>query len=47
MDILGVDAIHGAASPEPACEPYEVAVRVAARCRTRTEAAKVGREMAA
>lgn len=45
MDILGVDAIHGAASPDPACEPYEVAVRVAARCLTRAEAAKVGREV--
>ena len=45
IDILGVDAIHGPASPEPACEPYEVAVRVAARCPTRAEALKVGREV--
>lgn len=45
IDILGVDAIHGAASPEPGCEPYEVAVRVAARCLDRAEALKVGREV--
>jgi hypothetical protein len=45
MDILGVDAIHGAASPAPLCEPYEVAVRVAARCLERSEALKVGREV--
>jgi hypothetical protein len=45
MDILGVDAIHGAASPAPATEPYEVAVRVAARCLERAEALKVGREV--
>ncbi|MDF3833641.1 DUF1446 domain-containing protein [Cupriavidus basilensis] len=45
IDFLGVDAIHGAASPAPACEPNEIAVRVAARTRTRAEAAKVGREI--
>lgn len=45
MDILGVDAIHGAASPEPQCEPYEVGVRIAARCLTKVEALKVGREV--
>ena len=42
---MGVNAIHGAASPEPAAEPYEVGVRVAARCATRAEAAKIGREV--
>lgn len=45
IDFLGVNAVHGAASPEPACEPNEIAVRVAARTRTREEAAKVGREV--
>ncbi|MCC7275941.1 MAG: DUF1446 domain-containing protein [Alphaproteobacteria bacterium] len=45
IDFLGVDAIHGPASPAPAAEPYEVALRVAARTRTRAEAAKVGREV--
>jgi len=45
IDFLGVNAIHGALSPEPASPPYEVAVRVAARARTREEAAKIGREI--
>ncbi|MGE0718347.1 MAG: acyclic terpene utilization AtuA family protein [Alphaproteobacteria bacterium] len=45
IDFLGVNAIHGPASPAPATEPYEVALRVAARTRTREEAAKVGREV--
>ncbi|HEX7969796.1 MAG TPA: acyclic terpene utilization AtuA family protein [Stellaceae bacterium] len=45
IDFLGVNAIHGALSPEPAVPPYEVAVRVAARARTRAEAAKIGREI--
>jgi hypothetical protein len=45
IDFLGMDAIHGAASPSGAPEPYEVAVRVAARTRTREEAIKVGREV--
>ncbi len=45
IDFLGVNAIHGALSPEPAAEPYEVAVRVAARAKTREEAAKIGREI--
>ena len=45
IDFLGVNAIHGAMSPAPAVEPYEVAVRVAAHTRTREEAIKVGREV--
>jgi hypothetical protein len=45
FDFIGVNAIHGPMSPEPAAEPYEVAVRVAARCRMRAEAEKVGREV--
>jgi hypothetical protein len=45
VDFIGVNAVHGAASPAPACEPNEVAVRVAARTATRTEAEKVGREV--
>lgn len=45
MDVLGVDAIHGPASPEPQCDPYEVAVRIAARCLSKSEALKVGREV--
>jgi len=45
IDLLGMNAIHGAATPVDAPEPYEVAVRVAARTRTREEALKVGREV--
>ncbi|HRO82279.1 MAG TPA: DUF1446 domain-containing protein [Alicycliphilus denitrificans] len=45
IDFLGLNAIHGAATPPDAPEPYEVAVRVAARTRTREEAVKVGREV--
>ncbi len=45
IDFLGLNAIHGEATPADAPEPYEVAVRVAARTRTREEALKVGREV--
>lgn len=45
IDFLGVNAVHGAATPSDVPEPYEVAVRVAARTRTREEAVKVGREV--
>jgi hypothetical protein len=45
IDFLGLNAIHGALSPAPKTEPYEIAVRVAARTKTRDEAIKVGREV--
>lgn len=45
VDFVGLNAIHGEATPSDAPEPYEVAVRVAARTRTREEALKVGREI--
>ena len=45
IDFLGLNAIHGAMTPSDAPEPYEVAVRVAARTRTREEANKIGREV--
>ena len=45
IDFLGVNAIHGEMSPKDGPEPYEVAVRVAARTKTREEAIKVGREV--
>ena len=45
IDFLGMNAIHGAATPASAPEPYEIAVRVAARTRTREQANKVGREV--
>ena len=45
IDFIGYNAVHGAATPADAPEPYAVAVRVAARTRTRAEALKVGREV--
>lgn len=45
IDFLGLNAIHGAATPPDAPEPHEVAVRVAARTKTREQALKVGREV--
>jgi len=45
IDFLGMNAIHGDATPADVPEPYEIAVRVAARTRTRAEAVKVGREV--
>jgi hypothetical protein len=45
IDFLGLNAIHAGVTPKDAPEPYEIAVRVAARTRTRKEAAKVGREI--
>ena len=45
IDFLGLNAIPGAATPADAPEPYEVAVRVAARTKTKEEAVKVGREV--
>jgi len=45
IDFLGLNAIHGAMTPKAAPEPYEIAVRVAARTKTREEAIKVGREV--
>lgn len=45
IDFLGLNAIHGPATPQNAPEPYEIAVRVAARTTTRQEAEKVGREV--
>ncbi|WP_366554274.1 acyclic terpene utilization AtuA family protein [Aquibaculum sediminis] len=45
IDFLGVNAIHGSASPPIDYEPNEVAVRVAVRAKTRAEAEKAGREV--
>lgn len=45
IDLLGIDALHGAATPATAPVPYELALRVAARTRTRAEALKIGREV--
>ncbi|KAA0911727.1 acyclic terpene utilization AtuA family protein [Pusillimonas sp. ANT_WB101] len=45
IDFLGVNAIHGEATPDNVPEPYEIAVRVAARTQSKEEATKVGREV--
>ncbi|SDX87816.1 Protein of unknown function [Albimonas donghaensis] len=45
IDFVGYNSVHGAATPADAPEPYEVAVRVAARTQTYAEAFKVGREV--
>ncbi|MBV8523867.1 MAG: DUF1446 domain-containing protein [Acetobacteraceae bacterium] len=45
IDFIGMNAIHGEGSPKLWPEPYEVAVRVAGRTRTREEALKIGREV--
>ena len=45
IDFLGIDALHGAATPATTPVPYELALRVAARTNTRAEALKIGREV--
>ena len=45
IDYLGLNAIHGDMTPKSDHEPYEVAVRVAARTLSREEAMKIGREV--
>lgn len=45
IDFLGLNAIHGLATPSSAPEPYEIAVRVAARTKDRRQAEKIGREV--
>lgn len=47
IDLIGMNAIHGAASvsPNSAHIPAEIAVRIAARCATRAQAEKIGREV--
>ncbi|WP_141286029.1 acyclic terpene utilization AtuA family protein, partial [Ideonella azotifigens] len=44
-ELIGVNALHGAASPPSAAEPYEVRLRVAARTDTLAEAVRVGNEV--
>ena len=43
-DLIGLDALHGGAST-PACEPYEVRLRVAARAASEAEAWRIAREV--
>jgi hypothetical protein len=45
FDLIGIDALHGAASPADANEPYEVRVRVAGRTENMREAIKIGNEV--
>ncbi|OZI34004.1 ABC transporter substrate-binding protein [Bordetella genomosp. 10] len=45
IDFLGLNAVHGAASAPPACAPAEIALRIAARCATRAQAERIGREV--
>ncbi|HWX01506.1 acyclic terpene utilization AtuA family protein [Collimonas sp.] len=44
-DLLGVDAIHGAALSAQAAPPYEVRVRVSARCSNLRDATRIGNEV--
>jgi hypothetical protein len=44
IDFIGLNAIHGAISSINS-DPYEIAVRVAARTKAREEAEKIGREV--
>ena len=44
-DLIGIDALHGAASP--LVEPYEVRLRVAARTKSERDARRVAREVEA
>ena len=46
-DLIGIDALYGAARSSGHPEPYEVRLRVAARTRTRAEADRIGREVEA
>ncbi|MFC4276889.1 acyclic terpene utilization AtuA family protein [Achromobacter aloeverae] len=45
IDFLGLNAVLGAASAAPAGPPAEIALRIAARCATRAQAERVGREV--
>jgi len=45
IDIIGVDSLHGAATPRTNAEPYEARLRVAARTDSREAAQLVGEEV--
>ena len=45
VDFIGVNSVHGACSPEPLLEPYEIGVRVAGRARSLSEVEKIVREV--
>jgi hypothetical protein len=46
-DLIGMSALHGAASPADRPEPYEVRARVAGRTETAEQAERIGREVEA
>jgi hypothetical protein len=45
LDLIGIDALHGARLSSGASEPYEVRARVAARCATLRDARRIGEEV--
>ena len=45
FDLIGIDALHGAALSAAAPPPHEVRARVAARTKTMAEAARIGDEV--
>lgn len=47
IDFIGLNAVHGTASapPSPHHIPAEIALRIAARCGSRAQAEKIGREV--
>jgi hypothetical protein len=45
FDYLGVNGVHREASPVPACEPYEVILRVALKTTEKAEAEKLRKEI--
>jgi len=45
FELIGMDALHGAALSRTDAEPYEVRVRVAARTESMAEAVRIGNEV--
>lgn len=45
IELVGVNALYGLAAPEPAAEPNEVILRVAARGQSHVEVEKPGLEI--
>ena len=44
-DVIGVDSLYGLTEAAKQSEPYEVRVRVAARCDSLEEAVRIGNEV--
>lgn len=45
LDLIGIDALHGARLSSGGGEPYEVRARVAARCANQCDARRIGEEV--